>query len=693
MKDTPIINWDGDISLIEKLGRAKPGRGHKPKRHYLDLITAFDIETTTIPVGKGYQAFMYIWQWQLGEYYTVIGRTWDEFLRFYNRLNEIAKAKDLIIPVFVHNLSYEFQFLFEPLNLGDTEATEIFATSLRAVLYFRKDQFEFRCSQRLANDSLRAWCKSMRVDHQKLEMDYEEKRYPWTELTPAEISYCVVDVISVVECVQSQMSLYGDNIYTLPYTSTGYIRRMVKKEMYWIRDSVTDQISGLHVYRMLRNAYRGGNTHAGNTMTGCLIPEVVSYDRSSSYPDVLMHCKYPVTAFREETPSLDEAIRLSRSGRALLIHMRMEGVKACAGNTCPYISYASCEKAGYVKPQRFILDNGRILQAELIEMTLTDIDLQIILETYEIDNIEILELRSARYGELPSPIKDILVDLYKRKTELKGIAGQEREYNKQKALLNSVYGMMVQRAITPDAIIGVTEEDPDPHWMYDVYNEQEAYDKYRKSAFLNYAWGVWCCAWARLRLEQGIKIVGYYNFVYCDTDSVKCVGEPDFNQFNKARIQDAKRSGAYATDRKGITHYMGVFEKEYTADRFKTLGSKRYAYEDHGELHVTVSGVSKEQGATELAAKGGIEKFDVDFIFERSGHIAAYYNDHPGITLHIDGHDLKLTSNTALISTPYTMGIKDKGYLHIMETAMAMYNRMHKPDLPYMMYDIDELPL
>ena len=48
------------------------------KRHYIGITTAFDIETTLIDSVQ--QSVMYIWQWQFGEDYTVIGRTWDEFL-------------------------------------------------------------------------------------------------------------------------------------------------------------------------------------------------------------------------------------------------------------------------------------------------------------------------------------------------------------------------------------------------------------------------------------------------------------------------------------------------------------------------------------------------------------------------------------------------------------------------------------
>lgn len=37
------------------------------------------------------------------------------------------------------------------------------------------------------------------------------------------------------------------------------------------------------------------------------------------------------------------------------------------------------------------------------------------------------------------------------------------------------------------------------------------------------AWGGWCIAWARLRLEEGIRQAGS-RFVYADTDSVNTFG-------------------------------------------------------------------------------------------------------------------------------------------------------------------------
>ena len=74
-----------------------------PKCEYFNIPAAFDIETTLIDSVE--QSVMYIWQWQFGEDYTVIGRTWDEFLDLQKRIKEVL-PEDRWLVVYVHNLSY-----------------------------------------------------------------------------------------------------------------------------------------------------------------------------------------------------------------------------------------------------------------------------------------------------------------------------------------------------------------------------------------------------------------------------------------------------------------------------------------------------------------------------------------------------------------------------------------------------------
>jgi hypothetical protein len=82
--------------------------GTKKKVHYKDIITAFDIETTRIKEIE--QSIMYVWKFQFGLDYTVKGRTWEQFILLCKAISSKLKDGEYIC-VFVHNLSYEFQFL------------------------------------------------------------------------------------------------------------------------------------------------------------------------------------------------------------------------------------------------------------------------------------------------------------------------------------------------------------------------------------------------------------------------------------------------------------------------------------------------------------------------------------------------------------------------------------------------------
>ena len=193
--------------------------------------------------------------------------------------------------------------------------------------------------------------------------------------------------------------------------------------------------------------------------------------------------------------------------------------------------------------------------------------------------------------------------------------------------------------------------------------EAEMLEKSNRSAFQSYAWGVWITAWARYRLEEGIRIAGN-GFVYCDTDSVKYIGdkEEEWKKYNKIRMKHSLKNGAFADDRKGKRHYMGVYESEGIYEEFSTLGAKKYAYRQDGKLHITIAGVSKSKGAEELERAGGLKAFKPGFIFHEGGGTESIYNDHPeddGLTEYItpEGEHIPITSNVVIRDSTYELGL------------------------------------
>ena len=652
------------------------------KRHYVGITTAFDIETTLIDDIQ--QSVMYIWQWQFGTDYTVIGRTWDEFLDLQDRIKRVLPTDSWLV-VYAHNLSYEFQFLK---GIYQFVPDDIFAVASRKLI--KCDMwgvFEFRCSYKLTNMSLKQFTTKMRVEHTKLsgeEFDYSVKRYPWTPIEGEELEYCVNDVLGLVEAIQALMERDGDTLQTIPLTSTGYVRRNTKRAM---REGIHHNfvysiLPDFETYKALREAFRGGNTHANRYYAGDIVENVHSADRSSSYPAVMCNCEFPMTEFVPILPkdlNKDYIARcITIRHKALLLRIGIKDLKLRDPFWgCPYLSKDKCRNIHKAIDTE---DNGRILEAEYLETTVTDIDLKIIMEEYT-GQIIFLQGWYASYKKLPEPLINEVVKYYKDKTELKGVKGQEIFYDKAKALLNSLYGMMAQDPVKHSLIFrqfGDWDEDDTP--------DEELLGKSNKRAFLAYQWGVWVTAHSRDALERGIRLVQETegaDFIYCDTDSVKYTGTVDWSGYNKDRVLECMESGSMATDPSGVTHYMGVFETEDNPEMgvaykyFKTLGAKKYAYvEKEGEgVHCTIAGVNKKKGGSELDKHGGLQSFKEGFVFKEAGGTQAVYNDNPQINqVVIDGKVLPITANVAILPSEYTLGITGEYERIIKYSKKYLYN-------------------
>ena len=653
---TPAAEFD--LAAFKERPLQKKNTGNPSTRsrvRYKDVISAFDIETTRIREIE--QSVMYIWQWAFDEH-VYVGRTWAEFADLAEKIAGSLGTDEKLV-VFVHNLSYEFSYLK---GIYDFQPEDVFAVDQRKILKCTMlGHIEFRCSYLHSNMSLKEYTDKMGAEHAKLsQYDYTKERWPWTPIEGDELLYCVYDVIGLTEAIRKDMEIEGDTLYSFPLTATGYIRRSAKKAMKGTRHNYAKLISpNRHVYTMLREAFRGGNTHASRYFSGRIVENVNQVDRSSSYPEVLVNRPYPSDTFREIGPCDNDVLR-----RCIDVHHRAAVFRCILRNVrlkdptwgCPYIPKDKCRnivKAGY--------DNGRVLHARELEITLTDVDYKIIREEYDFD-IEVTDLAFTRYARLPKCFTDLINHLYDLKTALKGGPEEtELEYWRAKVKINSLYGLTAQDPCKlPLVFNGATCE---PDISVDV-GEILAKDNFKR-VLPPYQIGVWCTAYAREELERGMRIVhetpGAY-FVYTDTDSVKYIGDVDFSAYNNEKIEMSKRSGSYATDLKGKTHYMGVFENEGTARRFKTFGAKKYAYEDeNGKLHLTVAGVVKRAGAAALEKDGGLDAFDQGYIFTgEAGGLEAIYNDEAYGPYTVDGHEIYISSNVVLRESTYTLGITEE---------------------------------
>ena len=161
--------------------------------------------------------------------------------------------------------------------------------------------------------------------------------------------------------------------------------------------------------------------------------------------------------------------------------------------------------------------------------------------------------------------------------------------------------------------------------------------------------------------------------IYCDTDSIKYIGdhEEDFEKENNIIRAKAEECGAFAYDRKGNKKYMGVWEKDGTGEfyEFRTLGAKKYVYKDAEGIHSTIAGVSKKAGE-EYFTKNGVDGFQIGKTIPNSGHLTAFYNPEEVHEITVNGDTFTTASNLAIIDNIYTIGVTNE-YLDLLEKALA----------------------
>mgnify|MGYP002521110535 FL=1 len=608
-------------------------------------MCAFDIETTRLPNSD--DSIMYIWQFAIDDAFLVTGRTWDDFLSFARMLARIVSDyENTKLCIYVHNLSFEFQYLS---GVYKFSSDEVFAVKSRKVLYcVMYDVLEFRCSYLLTNVGLREFLREMNVPQQKLYMDYSLKRYPWTVLTESDYNYCVADVIGLVEGIKTKLAQTGDTVASVPLTQTGYVRRDAKRALRPKYVELKKSLPDYNLYVLLREAFRGGNTHANRWYVGDVLENVGSVDIASSYPAQMVFRQYPTGAMIQGTVSDFDIKHWAWVSRVRFVNIRLR-------DKYWGIPYIPLHKTTDICD--FALDNGRILSAGGLSMTITDVDYKIIADEYAWDSVVFVGAAyGAKYRYLPRQLRDLVLQYFYAKTEYKGIAEKAIEYALAKQKINSLYGMSAQDPAKLELLYMCDTGD-----FIEDTNSTKAELLEHSTAFMPYQWGVWVTAWARYQLEQGLKLAGL-NVVYCDTDSVKFLGHLNLTADTKAREREAVEHKAIALDPKGKRRYLGIFELEDTADRFRTWGAKRYAYEIDGKLTVTIAGVRKSAadsdiitGSQELKSKGGIDAFVEGFTFTDAGGAQAIYNDDSDYYTEIDGHKLHVTRNVTIEDGTYTM--------------------------------------
>lgn len=602
------------------------------KIKYYNIPCSFDIETSSFfrSTGKNENekcSCMYVWTFGiLG--YVIIGRTWDEYIKLCKNINTLFVLSDNVrLVVYVHNLSYEFQFMRKWF-----EWIKVFALDSRKPIYAICDTgIEYRCSYLLSGYALSKLGDELQeIRIQKLigDLDYNLIRHSKTPLTEKEIGYCVNDCKIVMAYIMERIITDGD-ISKIPMTKTGYVRQYCRDSCF--KDSnkrsykklrYMEMMRGLRLtpdeYKQLKRAFQGGFTHSNPFFSGKVLNNVFSFDFTSSYPCVMISEKFPMSSSEKIEIKSREQFYFNLKTYCCLFDVEITGLQS----RLYFDNYISISRCWGVK--NAVVNNGRVVKADRICTTITEQDFYIIKKFYiwEKGGLKVGNFRRYKKDYLPSDFVKAIIKLYKDKTELKGVEGKEVEYLRSKEMINSCYGMAVTDIVRDDIVYDENEwKDIDKVKAKSLIEGKISHYNSNRSRFLFYPWGVWVTAYARRNLFTGILEFGD-DYIYSDTDSIKVLNADshreyidDYNTTIRKQLENACRYHGIDIKNiepktiKGVKKCLGVWDFEGVYDRFKTLGAKRYMVEHDGEISITVSGLNKKVCVPYLVNKYGDDIF------------------------------------------------------------------------------------
>lgn len=615
------------LSIIRALGKQGSRKGT-----YNNCFIGADTETSKKPNSKDNHicAFSIACRYNHKNIMCIYGRNPKELVYCLQKLREVLTGHDIYIHW--HNLAYDWIFIRRFLIDSFGEPIKLLATKPHNPIYIEfENGLILRDSLILSACKLEKWANDLDVEHKKAvgSWNYNKIRNQKEEFTEEEKLYIYNDVLALVECLDKTCELLNKSPFSLPYTNTGIVRSACKEigakhntHKNFIRIAPT-----LEQLDKLMKLFHGGFTHGNRYHYGDIITELTTcFDFTSSYPFSSLAYMFPQTEFiKISDKSIYEILKFSKRYAFMfkLILIKPE-LKDHRKTVMPMLQLSKCEKV--INP---VIDNGRIICADYVEIYLNEIDLTVYNWQYKQEKHICTEVEAAVKDYLPRWLTDYIFSLFKDKSLLKG--KDPIRYGIAKSMLNSCYGMTIQNPLKEDLLEDYATGE------YNIINKfnQENYTKYlnRRSSIFPYQWGVWITSYSFYNLHFfGNTCIDYENggeWLYSDTDSIFATkwNIDKVTAYNNHCKKLLELNGYGPISINGKEYCLGVAEKDKECKEFCYLGAKRYCYRDKkdNELKITVAGVPKK-GA--IALNNDITNFKKGFCFPGTvtGKLLVEYN-------------------------------------------------------------------
>ena len=372
--------WFKDLKLKDIRKHSIKGQemffGVGSHRHsFINQCSGFDIETTQVITKESAHAYMYIWSFTFNDL-TILGSYWGEFIELldmFAKYYQLGDGRRML--VFIANMSFEFQFMRKWLHVTDS----FFIEDRKPLYVIHNDSIEFRDALQISGGKLADLARNYTKTQKMVgDLDYSVLRnhHDGQNLAPKELQYVLNDTIILSEYMRYYFDTFAPQGF-LPLTKTGILRHEVKQEAKKACKAAGKQLTNLmqashpqeRLYElMMKYLFRGGYVHGAGRYSGLVLEDMAGIDITSSYPnEMFTKDNYPMSNFyRVNNLSIEHYEELNKEYATMAV-INFYDIDVTGAH-----SLESLNKI--IKKEGAHIDNGRIIDAKMIQVFLTDVD-------------------------------------------------------------------------------------------------------------------------------------------------------------------------------------------------------------------------------------------------------------------------------------------------------------------------------
>lgn len=425
------------------------------------------------------------------------GEDIDSFINYCSLINESSSF-------YFHNLKFDGEFIIHYLlthgfvhvnekKLGVNQFSTIISDL--NVFYCIKVKFKeeviisFFDSLKLLNFSVEEVAKAFNLSIKKLEIDYKAKREKGHKITDEEKEYLKHDVMIMSLALEKMFEMKITRM-TIASNAMNFFKDTISKKRFeeWFKPPLYD--------KDLRQAYKGGFTYLNEIYRGKEVKEGIVLDVNSLYPSVMYYSPMPYGEgiYFDGKYVPDKLYNLYIQNITCQFRIKKDMI--------PTIQIKN--NLSFVPTEYLSSSNG-----ESINLTLTNVDLKLFLEHYDIYDV------SYNWGWKYKSSTKIFKSYIDYWNELKVKA--TKEGNKPlrtiaKLMLNSLYGKF---AASPEGRSKI------PYLDNNIVKYKLSELEERTAYYLPIS--IFITSWARDKTIRSAQAV-YYRFIYADTDSLHLEG-------------------------------------------------------------------------------------------------------------------------------------------------------------------------